>query len=316
MTESLNRNMNEARKNKNDEFFTQYNDIEMELREYADCFRGKRVFCNCNDGAGSKFLEFFLTMFSIYGLRGLYGMQYEDYGQGRLFSMEGKNERRAFRIEDMTVTTLSGDGGYRTRESLEMLDKCDLVITNPPFSLFRDFVALLVEKGKQFLIIGNQNALTYKEIFQLFMENRIWTGYSYPKTFVQPGGTEKKFGNICWYTNLPVRKREEPLELWREYSPELYPHYDNYDAINVNSVADIPVDYAGVMGVPVTYLNVHCPKQFEICGTRRYFYDPSLCLWKDKDGVGITRGKTLINGVETYDRIFIRHRNPQERKTT
>lgn len=327
MTEPLNQNLQRARRDKNDEFFTQTTDILNEIQYYRETLKGKVVFCNCNDGLNSGFVQYFMQGYDICKLKGFHAIEYEENGNGTLYSFTGdvNHECNMIMPEDFKATQLQGDGGYRTKESLAILDKADVIITNPPFSLFRDYVSLLVEKGKKFLIIGNQNALTYKEIFTLLMENKVWTGYSTNKAveFRVPddyplrsstgridgdGVKYLKVPGINWYTNLPVRKREEPLELWRKYTPEEYPKYDNYDAINVNSVADIPVDYAGVMGVPITYLNVHCPAQFEILGCTDRGGDGRI---DDLKLPSISHASPVIGSRQLYTRILIRHRNPQ-----
>ena len=296
---STNVNMAEARRNRNDEFYTQLNDIMAEFRKCDHLFKGKKILCNCNDGLESQFMVTFAAMYSIYGLAGLYGVKYNPGGKGTLYYKDGEVEEGTLvPLESLEVKGLEGNGGFDSEEGIELLKECDLVITNPPFSRFRDYVAMLVEHEKDFLIIGNQNALTYKEIFALFMEDKIWTGNTYPKAFVQPDGSVKRFGNIAWFTNLPIAKRSEPLELWRKYNPKDYPKYDNYDAINVNATRDIPVDYPGVMGVPKTYLNVHCSNQFEVLGSS------SL--------IGMDRGAGYVNGIRKYERVFIQHKNPQQ----
>lgn len=169
-------------------------------------------------------------------------------------------------IEVGVKTPLEGNGDFRNKECLDLLDECDIVVTNPPFSLFREYVAMLMEHEKKFLIIGNKNAITYKEFFPLLKDNKVWIGGTNVKEFLQPDGSIKKFGNIGWFTNLDVAKRHEKLILWKKYTPEEYPKYDNYDAINVDKVSEIPCNYDGVMGVPITFLDSYNPEQFEILG--------------------------------------------------
>ena len=165
-----------------------------------------------------------------------------------------------------TMTLLEGNGDFRSPECVELLKQADIVVTNPPFSLFREYVSYLMEYKKRFIIIGNVNAITYKEFFPLLRNNEIWIGFNHVKEFIQPDGTIKKFGNICWYTNLDIKKRHENLILYKNYKPEAYPHFDNYDAINVDKTTDIPCDYEGNMGVPVTFLDKYNPEQFELIG--------------------------------------------------
>ena len=192
--------------------------------------------------------------------------------------------------ENETVTELEGNGGFETAECIEFLKEADVVVTNPPFSLFRKYVKQLMDYGKKFLIIGNSNAITYKEIFPYLKDNQLWLGINWVKEFIQPNGEIKKFGNICWFTNIPHNKINKPLDLYRKYNPTDYPKYDNYDAINVDKVTDIPEDYDGVMGVPISFLDKYCPKQFEIVKFRKGDDDKDLS----------------INGYTPYFRILIK----------
>ena len=189
---------------------------------------------------------------------------------------------------------LYGSGDFRSANAIQFLKMADIVVTNPPFSLFREYVAQLMEYNKKFLIIGNMNAITYKEIFPYIMENKLWLGMNHISEFIQPDGNKKKFGNILWFTNLPNKKRTEPMELWKEYKPEVYPKYDNYDAINVDKTYMIPKDYDGVMGVPISFLDKYCPTQFRIVGIDRYV--------KDNPRYG---KRFTINGNEIYARILV-----------
>lgn len=339
---SNNQNMHKAKTEKNDEFYTRREDIEKELKNYKDCFKGKRVLCNCDDPFESNFFKFFALQFKNLELKELITTSYYDsaiekqninmFDRGAykvrivgesddeknipdFLKKENYNlkdvmkwlekQKKSFPNGNLNAFAPLETGDFASPECVKLLDEVDIVVTNPPFSLFREFVSLLMKHKKQFLIIGNMNAITYKEIFPLIKENKLWLGYESPKEFVQPDGTTKKFGNICWFTNLPTEKREEYLDLFENYSPDKYPMYDNYLAINVDRVSDIPCNewfimtvgedrynklkekYGDdcvlidgddvnkqyrikvrniVMGVPITFLDKYCPEQFEIVG--------------------------------------------------
>ena len=190
-----------------------------------------------------------------------------------------------------------GNGDFRSPECIEILKECDIVCTNPPFSLFREFVNVIMTHGKLCLIIGNQNAFAYKEIFPLIKDNKLWTGYNMVKQFNQPDGSVKKFGNVCWFTNMTISKRNEELVLTKSYNPIDYPKYDNYDAIEVGKVVNIPKDYYGTMGVPITFLDKYNPEQFEILGNSRYH-----------DGNNVADDINFVNGKQKYNRVLIRRR--------
>lgn len=318
-----NNQLSAAKKAKNDEFYTRMPDIENELRHYADHFKGKVVLCNCDDPYESNFFKYFALNFNHLGLRKLIATSYcgspvagGEY-QPSLFDddmdADTGRHRHAYKaivthVEDTTgdggvdmldvknllgapgneVSKLHGDGEYgagdfRSHECLDLLDEADVVVTNPPFSLFREYVATLMEHDKRFVVIGNQNAIGYKEIFPLLRNNELWLGYGKVKEFIVPstdhpdrdnvavgadGKAIAKFGNICWYTNFDIKKRHEDLLLYRRYKGHEsdYPKYDNYDAIEVSKVADIPEDYYGMMGVPITFMDKYNPEQFEILG--------------------------------------------------
>ena len=304
-----NGNLHRAKAAKNDEFYTQFADIERELLHYTGHFKDKVVFCNCDNPEWSNFWKFFSQKFDELGLKKLISTHYE-------------TDKPTYKLEltaaGLVQTQLTGNGDFRSDECVGLLNECDIVVTNPPFSLFREFVVALVEAEKQFLILGNNNAITYKDTFKLIKENKLWLGSTSNKTMefqladtyakwdrIDPI-TGNKFGNvpaISWFTNMDHSRRHDYIQLSRKYDPATYPAYDNYDAIEVGKVADIPVGYAGVMGVPITFMGKFNPDQFEICGTQRWFYDESL---------GITGGKTIINGRETYDRIFIKNKSTQD----
>lgn len=307
-------NLSEANKNKSDEFYTQLSDIEKELRNYKKIFRDKVIYCNCDDPYESNFFKYFAMNFNTLGLKKLITTCYQGSPiiaeQLSLFDVEGlivskETERHPYKIEitevndfngdgaiDLidveqllknkanTLTLLKGDGDFSSRECIELLKETDIVVTNPPFSKFRHFLSVITEYNKDFVIIGNTNALTYKEVFQLFKQNRIRTGYTnfnvgmyfyVPDTYekyhkIENGKKMVRVSTSCWFTSLPVSKHNEDLVLYKHYNPEEYPKYDNYDAINVDSFKEIPCDYNGLMGVPITFLDKYNPDQFEIIG--------------------------------------------------
>ena len=297
-----NTSLRTAKKVKNDEFYTRLEDINEEMNHYEDKFRGKVVFCNCDDPKWSNFWKYFHLNFSVLGLKKLISTHYDKTEPTYKMEYTGGDDND---IEVGVKTPLEGNGDFRNKECLDLLDECDIVVTNPPFSLFRTYVATLMEHNKKFLIIGNKNAITYKEFFPLLKENKVWLGSTNVKEFLQPDGSIKKFGNIGWFTNLDVAKRHEKLILWKHYTPEEYPKYDNYDAIEVSKVSDIPVDYDGVMGVPITFLDKFNPNQFEIIGA------------DEAEGTGFSQGlfiegskykQCYANGARIYKRIFIREK--------
>ncbi len=290
-----NANLHKAKSAKNDEFYTQLVDVEKELKHYKDFFKGKKVLCNCNDDKWSAFFKYFSMNFENLGLKQLVCVSYNGNGNGKKYTCNGDLK--------VNVTELNGNGSYSSDECIELLKDCDVVVTNPPFSLFRDFVSLLYQYDKKFLIIGNGNAVTYKEIFPLIKENKMWMGVNNGgKTYEVPtnDGTKKvkeingkyyqSLGNTVWFTNIPHNKRNQPLDLFKKYNPTEYPKYDNYDAIECSKTANIPMDYDGVIGVPITFLDKFCPTQFEIVKFR-----------KGNDGKDLT-----INGKSPYTRILIR----------
>lgn len=325
---SDNTNLHRANKSKEDEFYTRLEDIENELRHYKKDFRDKVVFCNCDDPYESNFFKYFAMNFNSLGLKKLIATCYAASPvantQLSLFdclTVSDKDVRKSYKIEitevldynndgavDLadveyllknkknTLTLLDGNGDFRSDECVELLKQADIVVTNPPFSLFREYMSLLIKYDKRFLIIGSKNAITYKEFFPLLKDDRVWIGYTNVKEFVQPDGSIKKFGNIGWFTNLDVASRHEKMILWKSYTPDEYPKYDNYDAVEVGKISDIPVDYDGVMGVPITFIDKFNPEQFEIIGLDRYTM-PKECL------VG---GRAAVNGKPKYARILIK----------
>ena len=262
-----NENLHKAKAAKNDEFYTRLQDIENELRHYRNHFKGKVVYCNCDDARESNFFKYFSLSFEFLGLKKLIATGYKENGKGVALVYEGdKNGNRNVDDEEISVTELNGDGDFRSEECIEFLKEADIVVTNPPFSLFREYVAQLMQYGKKFLIIGNNNAITYKEIFLYIKNNELWLGITSVKDFIQPNGEIKKFGNICWFTNLEHKKKNEELILYKHYNPTEYQKYENYNAIEVSKVAEIPMGYEGVMAVPISFLDKYCPNQFRIVG--------------------------------------------------
>ena len=266
-----NKNLHQAKTAKNDEFYTQLTDIEKELSHYRAHFKDKIILCNCDDPTWSEFWRYFHLNFEFFGLKKLISTHYSATERTYKLEYTGGDDTN---IEDGIKTDLLQNGDFRSDECIEILKQADIVVTNPPFSLFREYVAQLIDYDKKFICIGSQNAITYKEFFPLLKDNKVWLGHTSPKEFLQPDDSIKKFGNISWFTNLDISKRHEKLILWKNYTPEEYPKYDNYDAINVDRVADIPVDYDGVMGVPITFLDKFCPEQFEILGITQRNDDP------------------------------------------
>lgn len=273
--------LKKAKAAKEDEFYTQLTDIEKELRFYTEHFRDKVVFCNCDDPETSNFWVFFREKFSDLGLKKLVSTHYEEGKQSYMMELVGaRYDDGELKYDNFVKTPLKGDGDFRSKECIEILKEADIVVTNPPFSLFRDYVSLLIEYKKKFLIIGNQNALTYKDIFRLIKENTMWLGnhngdmsFRVPDYFKpratrywedETGQKWRSLGNICWFTNLDHAKRHEEFLCYKRYSVEDYPAYVNYEAIDVSKAKDIPLDYDGVMGVPITFLDKFNPEQFEI----------------------------------------------------
>lgn len=304
-----NTNLHKAKNAKNDEFYTQLTDVAKELMHYKKHFKDKIVLCNCDDPMWSAFWKYFHLNFAELGLKKLISTHYDREEATYKMEYTGGDDND---IEAGIKTPLEGNGDFRNQECLDLLDECDIVVTNPPFSLFREYVAVLMEHEKKFLIIGNKNAITYKEFFPLLKDDEVWIGCTNVKEFLQPDGSIKKFGNIGWFTNLDVAKRHEKLILWKKYTPEEYPTYDNYDAINVDKVRKIPCNYDGVMGVPITFLDSYCPEQFEIiwqasgntraCCPHTILYDELQYIQhsEDRGGCGV------VNGKRVYSRILIR----------
>ena len=312
-----NSNLHNAKTAKNDEFYTQLTDIEKELKHYKKHFEGKVVYCNFDDVRWSNFFKYFSMNFEHLGLKKLICTAYNENGQGIVYEYNGDlNGNRIVDDEEIEVKYLEGNGDFRSAECIEILKQADIVVTNPPFSLFREYVTQLMEYGKQFLIIGNGNAITYKEIFPLIKENKIWLGVSLNMTkchfivpqsyegsnvFYENGNKMAKVNNAIWFTNLDHTKRHTELDLYKKYNTEEYPKYDNYDAIEVSKVAEIPMDYDGVIGVPITFLYKYCHTQFEIVGCSYQYGDCGKHI--DGKGWGVS-----VNNKDIYKRIFIKKR--------
>lgn len=347
-TKPLNRSLHAAKATKQDEFYTQLSDIEKELKHYQKHFKNKTVLCNCDDPRVSNFFKYFINNFEKLGLKKVITTCYKNdqpdlfsqnkSGRGIYFEYSGEQKKQ--RLPDpakIKPRELKGDGDFRSEECVNLLKQADIVVTNPPFSLFREYVAQLVEHKKKFIIIGSQNAITYKDIFQLIKGNKVWlgngfeNGNAYFKTASEkefadgvydPATGLVKFRNVAWFTNLDIAKRHEELILFSRYTPEQYPKYDNYDAIEVTKIKDIPADYDGVMGVPATFLHHYNPDQFEIVGTpsndpdndlRTRIYTSQEC--RDgyrkrfgKPGVYDLNARGVVKGVKVYMRILIRKR--------
>lgn len=369
-----NKDLNAAAQAKKDEFYTQLTDIEKELRYYRKHFAGKTVLCNCDDPFESNFFKYFVLNFNRLGLKKLIATCYTGSPianqQLSFFDILGEDEEKQnkpykavvttvydktgdggvdmldvaelFKTGENELTELKGDGDFRSPECLALLDKADIVVTNPPFSLFREYVSVLMEHKKSFIIIGNINVVTYKEFFPLIMNNKVWIGpsiHSGDRAFYVPDdypleaagcGIDEETGRkfirvkgIRWFTNLDVKQRHEEMILVRRYTPEEYPHYDNYDAIEVSQTSDIPCDYVGVMGVPITFLDRYSPDQFEIIGmAKRGAGDPALkshVYTKDEypNYSDLNATPTLwVDGKlkNTYPRILIRSKHPEAPK--
>lgn len=359
-----NEGLKKAGKRKQDEFYTQLSDIEAEMRYYKEQFRGKVVFCNCDDPYESQFFKYFAMNFNFLGLEKLIATSYSNspiVGQQLslwdVVSIDKKSveEKQPYKIvisevndenadgavdladveyllrnKKNTLTLLDGDGDFRSGECVDLLKESDIVVTNPPFSLFREYVGQLAEYQKKFLIIGNTNALTYKDIFVLIKDDKLRTGYTnfnvgmyffvpdHWDTFhkIEDGRKMVRVSTSCWFTNLDVKKHKEFITLYKHYSPEEYPHYDNYDAIEVSKFTDIPCDFDGCMGVPITFLDKYNPDQFEIIGLANDKRDsdpifikgtPTYLDKQHKSFVGM-----VLNGKATYARIIIRKKGDQQ----
>lgn len=346
-----NKNLNAAKTAKKDEFYTQLSDIERELQHYWKHFRGKTVLCNCDDPYESNFFKYFALRFNQLGLNKLICTCYNGSPmQGnelvfRFDDADSEPQKVAYKMEVTEVKDMNGDGAvdlsdvryllmndknvmsilqtgdFRSPECVALLKEADIVVSNPPFSLFKEYIAQLITYNKKFLILGNQNNVTYKEVFPLLMENKVWLGYKsgdmafkVPDSY-QPRETRfwqdkdgqkwRSLGNVCWFTNLEHKKRYEEIDLVCHYSDEEYPKYDNYDAIEVSKITDIPMDYQGAMGVPITFMDKYCPVQFDIIGASESEGKGfSNGLWNSESGIA----QPLVKGNKKYKRVFIKRK--------
>lgn len=305
---SSNKNLRKAARKKNDEFYTRLVDIEQEIKHYKTHFKNKIVFCNCDDPNWSAFAKYFGLNFDVLGLKKVITTHYEKNHSS--YKLEIHNQLKSVEeLDKLQRVPLVENGDFRSQECIDILQEADIVSTNPPFSLFREYISQLINYNKNFLIIGNSNSIICKDIFPLVKENRIWFGHNFVKEFIVPDGSTKKFGNVTWYTNLTHSKRNEELIPVKTYKGNeiLYPAYDNYAAIDVSRVVDIPADYDGIMGVPVSFLNKYNPKQFEILGLTNTGEENLGIRYKNTE-----HGRALVNGKEIYTRLLIRHRKTEK----
>ena len=327
MAKSLNKNLHKAKTGKNDEFYTQLSDIEKEMRHYKKHFKNKVVLCNCDDPRVSNFFHYFSYNFEQLGLKKLIATCYKNQNMD-LFS-ENKSEQAIYleytgdkngdnipNPEEIGIKPLKGDGDFRSLECIELLKQADIVVTNPPFSLFREYVSQLVEYDKKCIIVGNHNAITYKEIFSLIRENKLWLGFGFNRNMAHcvnkhyvdyASDLDHKEGmirvsGVVWYTNIDISKRHDEMILFKTYNEEEYPKFDNYNAINVDKTKEIPMDYEGAMGVPITFLDKYNPEQFELLGCTYSYGEP---VGYHIEGKGFNPS---INGKEIYKRLFIKNK--------
>ena len=303
-------NMCKARKAKNDEFYTKLEDVSKEMMYYTEHFKDKIVLCNCDDPKWSAFWRYFHLNFSALGLKKLISTHYDENEPTYKMEYTGGDDDD---IEVGIKTPLEGNGDFRNQECLDLLDESNIIVTNPPFSLFREYIAVLMEHEKKFLVIGSKNAITYKNFFPLLKNGDVWIGYNSPSEFDTPNGLTKKVQGLCrWFTNLGIAKRPEKLILRKKYKTDEYPKYDNYDAIEVSKVSDIPVDYDGVMGVRITFLDKYNPYQFEIlelwnAGHAGDVIGAAKCEAVSAGKIIVWNGPT-VNRKAKYFRILIRAR--------
>ena len=354
-----NTNLVQAKRAKNDEFYTQFNDIEAEMTAYYEynheVFRNKIILMPCDDPEWSNFVRFFATNFKRYGIKALISTSYAESGtndkltdieknspyydakkhktHGKLFVMTGDmNGDGRIDSDDVSFQKyLEGDGDFRSEEVTKLRDEADIIVTNPPFSLFREFLNWIMKGDKQFAIIGNMNAITYKEAFSFIEQNKMWLGTTSPKEFIEPNGEVKKFGNINWFTNLDHGLRHEKMildtmannlrfnkilkkKLARYGADNQYPKYDNYNAIEVPVVKCIPSDYDGIMGVPITFLDKYNPEQFEILGEANGRKDFDKRAWptiKYQNAKQYSSSGKITNGSKANTGATLRVDNPQ-----
>jgi hypothetical protein len=321
-TARLNSSFDAAKKAKEDEFYTQLADIERELKHYRKHFRGKVVYCNCDDPRVSNFFHYFSYNFEKLGLKRLIATCYKSQ-HSDLFSQNDaeeavyleydgdKNQNMVPNPDEIGIKPLRADGDFRSAEAIELLKQADIVVTNPPFSLFREYVAQLMKYDKKFIIVGNQNAISYKEIFPLIKGDKMWLGHNNGDmkfkvpAYYEPRPTRfwidnngqkwRSLGNACWFTNLDISARHEDLILYKTYNPTDYPSYDNFDGIEVAKTSDIPADYDGVMGVPLTFLDKHNPEQFEVVGITRAWSGDASKVYSNQTQVDPDGKRTIVS---------------------
>lgn len=306
----VNTNLSDVKNDKTDKFYTRLGDIENELNEYDPAvFRDKTIFCNCDDPTSSNFWIFFHMNFHRFGLKKLIATHYNrDGSPSYAMTYDSKDPKDDIDFDKGTKIPLKGNGDFRSVECIDLLKQSDMVVTNPLFCSFRAYIAQLEKYNKKFIIIGDKKAITRKEIFPLIKDNKLWLGYTTVKEFKQPDGTYKKFGDKLWFTNVDTKKRRRKLETvyrWcqrKEKYPDLYQKYDNYDAIEVSNVLQIPLDYSGVMGVPIAFVDVYDPDQFEIIGLARDTVPKEH----------LTGGCLTVDGKRKYARILIRNKRPED----
>lgn len=322
-------NLNRAKAVKEDEFYTRIEDIEREMVHYKDYFKDKIVYCNCDDRWDSNFFKYFSLKFEELGLKKLITTGYNEAGSSAAYLQYNgdSNGNRMPDKDEIEFQSLVGNGDFRSEECIELLKEADIVVTNPPFSLFREFVEQLMTYDKDFIILGSQNAAYYKEVFKLIQGNKMWLGnYSGDMSFRVPdyyepretrywqdedGQKWRSLGNICWFTNLEIPRRREEIVLYKSYNSEEYPTYDNFNVIEVGKYKEIPKDYDGVMGVPITYLGRHNPDQFEIVGVDYQTKEGLLPeLVKEEWNGSLTAA--YLGGKRKFARVFIRNKNPEK----
>jgi hypothetical protein len=302
----LSEKLTSARKSKNDEFYTQMPDIELECNHYKKDFYNKVIYCNCDNPYESNFYKYFVSHFNEFNIKKVIATCYIENSNGICAIYDG--------VE--TIYNLNGDGDFRSDECIKFIEECDILVTNPPFSLFRDYINLVMKYNKKFIVIGNMNAIKYKEIFPHIIENKMWIGYGFNMSMIfktlypnlldanrkyvkskgyDPDDNFVKTPSIAWYTNIEIDRRKEKLVLTETYSPDKYDKFSNYDAINVNKVSDIPCDYNEIIGVPITFLNKHNPEQFKLIGVANHGKDNKYDLFAP-----------IVNGIDIYTRILIK----------
>ena len=344
-----NTSLNKAKDTKKDEFYTRRVDIENELAHYADHFKDKVVYCNCDDPEWSEFWQFFRRNFRPWGLKKLIATHYEPDEKNYAYKLEIWEDTNGDGVVDWkdepTITQIPCNGDFRSASCIDLLKEADIVVTNPPFSVIREYIAQLMEYEKKFLIIAPLNAVKYRDTFALCMHNKIWMGYSHPKVFRVPEGTTgksvyveggvwyQKFGNVCWLTNLDIKKRHEFLDLrGTYYQPDIYQKFANFDAVIINKISDIPCDYDGIMGVPISFFDKYNPDQFILYGRTgdidwaesdecNFFTPPTIDeqnvfkkqnrTWRVQNGYYVTDDGIAHT---VYDRLFVKLKNPEPRR--